>query len=131
MIISIAVISTVITLASIGFFRIFKENLDIARTGTFIILILLEFISVFIVRADYEVKFFSNKRIFISIIGAILLTFGVLYIPQLANIFKLTALTIQEWKIIGYLLGISMLLLYGYLLVKRHLTKNQLTKNLT
>ncbi|MCR5412828.1 MAG: cation transporting ATPase C-terminal domain-containing protein [Patescibacteria group bacterium] len=100
MIISIAVISTVISLASIGFFRIFKENLDIARTGTFMILILLEFISVFIVRADYEVKFLSNKRIFISIIGAFLLTFGVIYIPQLANIFKLTALTIQEWKVI-------------------------------
>ena len=101
MIISIAVISTVITLASIGFFRICKENLEIARTGTFIILILLEFMSVFIVRADYEVKFFSNKRIFISIIGAILLSFGIIYIPYLANIFKLTPLTLNEWGIIG------------------------------
>lgn len=124
MIRNIIIISLIITLACSYFFIAHQaENLEIARTGTFILLIMLEFLTVFMVRQDYGVKFFSNKWIFISIFGAMLLSIILLYIPALAEIFALMPLGMQTRGEIGILLAISCFLFEIYLFIKKRIEK--------
>ena len=124
MIRNIIIISLIITLACSSFFIAHQaENLEIARTGTFVLLIMLEFITVRIVRQDYGVKFFSNKWIFISIFGAMLLSIILLYIPVLAEIFALMPLGMQTRGEIGILLAISCFLFEIYLFIKKRIEK--------
>ncbi len=124
MIRNIVIISLIITgICSYFFMHHQAENLELARTGTFILLIMLEFITVRIVRQDYGVKFFSNKWIFISIFGAMLLSIILLYIPVLAEIFALIPLETSTRAEIGILLAISCFLFEIYLLIKKKIEK--------
>ena len=65
---------------------------SLARTGVMLLLVILEMLAVFIVRADYWVKFLSNKWLFAAVLGSIWLTLLVVYIPFFANIFDSVAL---------------------------------------
>jgi len=96
MIWNILIIAMIITIACSYFFITQHHiNEELARTGTFILLIILEFITIGIIRQDYGVKCFSNKWIFISIGGALALSLGLIYIPYLADIFNLIPLSIE------------------------------------
>jgi magnesium-transporting ATPase (P-type) len=61
-----------------------------------------------IIRRDYGVKLWSNKWLFLAIWSSIALTLSIIYIPTLANIFKLTPLSLEIWlEIIGIIAIIS------------------------
>ena len=98
MLISILMIAIFVTIWCLSFFMLNRGALDlnwepsIARTWVMLLLVILEMLAVFIVRADYWVRFLSNKWLFAAVFGSIWLTLLVVYIPFLANIFDSVAL---------------------------------------
>jgi len=92
MLISILMISVFVTIWCLSFFILNRADINIARTWVLLLLVILEMLAVFIVRADYWVKFLSNKWLFAAVFGSIGLTLLVVYIPFLAKIFDSVAL---------------------------------------
>ena len=64
MLISILLIAVYVTIWCLTFFMLNRSNIDLARTWTFVLLVVLEMFAVFVVRADYGVKFLSNWWLF-------------------------------------------------------------------
>ena len=87
MLISILMIAVFVTIWCLTFFMLNRANVDLARTWVLLLLVILEMFAVFVVRADYGVKFWSNKWLFAAVIGSILLTLLVVYIPFFASMF--------------------------------------------
>ena len=98
MLLSILMIAIFVTIWCLSFFMLHRGVLDLnwepslARTWVMLLLVILEMLAVFIVRADYWVKFLSNKWLFAAVFGSIWLTLLVVYIPFFANIFDSVAL---------------------------------------
>jgi Ca2+-transporting ATPase len=98
MLLSILMIAIFVTIWCLSFFMLNRGVLDLnwepnlARTWVMLLLVILEMLAVFIVRADYWVKFLSNKWLFAAVLGSIWLTLLVVYIPFFANIFDSVAL---------------------------------------
>lgn len=109
MIKNILLLAGIITLGCLRFFlRHYQADLIVARTGTFVLLILMELLVIQIIRADYGVKFWSNKWLFLAIGGSVVLTLLLMYIPALAEIFNITPLSfIMRLEIIGVLAALS------------------------
>ncbi len=111
MLISILMISIFVTMWCLAFFMInVSTDIDLARTGVFVLLVILEMLAVFVVRADYGVKFLSNKWLFGAVFVSILLTFMVVYIPFLAKMFDTVAL---RWRDLVEMLIISWIWIIG------------------
>jgi magnesium-transporting ATPase (P-type) len=92
---NILLFAGIISIGCLGFFLLhYKTDINVARTGTFLLLILLEFVVIQVIRSSYGIKFWSNLRLFIAIGGSILLTLILVYVPTLASIFKLTPLSL-------------------------------------
>ena len=87
MLISILLIAIFVTAWCLTFFMLNRSDVDLARTWVLLLLVILEMFAVFVVRADYWVKFWSNKWLFAAVFGSILLTLLVVYIPFFANMF--------------------------------------------
>lgn len=87
MLISILLIAVYVTIGCLTFFMLNRYNIELARTWTFVLLVVLEMFAVFVVRADYGVKFLSNWWLFAAVFGSIALTLLVVYLPFLASLF--------------------------------------------
>lgn len=111
MIKNILLLAAIVTIGCLRFFlRHYEADLIAARTGTFLLLILLEFVVIQMIRRDYGVKFWSNAWLFIAIVASILLTLALIYVPFLAEIFKVVPLSGVMWlEILGVVVGIGLL----------------------
>ena len=101
----------IITLASfmaIATFLIFSfndpaSNLEKARTLTFATIISMILFVPFVFRSLDEsiikIGIFSNKLLLVGIIGTLILSLSVMYIPFFQKIFELTTLGIKDWII--------------------------------
>lgn len=98
MIKNIFVLSFIMTAGCfVFFFRHYSHDIIAARTGVFMLLVLLEMLMVQIIRSDYGVKFWSNKWLFAAVWSSIALVFLVIYIPFLAEIFQTKPLSGMMW----------------------------------
>ncbi|HOG15513.1 MAG TPA: calcium-translocating P-type ATPase, PMCA-type [Candidatus Absconditabacterales bacterium] len=79
------------------FFRHYHVDLEQARTGVFVLLVLLEMIRIWMIRSEYKLKFFSNKWLLGAIVGSIALVLLIVYIPSLSKIFHTKALSLWIW----------------------------------
>ncbi len=84
--------------------NLYPENLDMARTITFITLILAELLRVYSTRSQkhslFEIGIFSNMTLVYGTLFSFFLTLIVLYIPFLQPIFDTLPLGLAEWKIV-------------------------------
>ncbi|MEK6933178.1 MAG: cation-translocating P-type ATPase [Nanoarchaeota archaeon] len=102
---------------------LFRLNLDSvvkAQTIAFTTVVILEMVRVQMIRAQYKLKFFSNKWLIVAIASSILLQLVVVYIPGLNTIFKTTPLNLNDW--IAILIGGVTMFVLGMLanhIVKR------------
>ena len=91
-------IGTVIALMLFYFYGGGSENeqeLRLAQTMVFNFVVLYECILVFVIRRGYQVKFFSNKWVWGSVVLCVVLQFMLMYTP-LYDVFKIAALTGDE-----------------------------------
>jgi magnesium-transporting ATPase (P-type) len=124
MIKNILLLAGIISIGCLGFFFLsYQGDISVARTGVFLLLILLEFIVIQIIRKDYGVKFRSNRWLFFAIAGSIIMTLSLIYIPALATIFKLTPLPAEARREIGGIIAITSIGAFFY--NKRSFSKHQ------
>ena len=84
-------------------------GLEVARTMAFISLGMLELVHCFNVKSEesiFKVGIFENKYLIGAFILGTVLQLGIVFIPSLAEIFKLTELNSTQWLITG-LISIS------------------------
>jgi P-type Ca2+ transporter type 2C len=69
------------------FWKHYKADLDQARTAVFILLVLMELVRIPMIRSQYGIGLFSNKRLLAAMLGSIALVLLVVYTP-LSGVFK-------------------------------------------
>jgi len=77
-------------------------GIEVARTMTFFALGTLELIHSFNIKSEQSIlenSILENKYLVMSLIAGIIMQIVVIIIPQLAKIFELTTLTMQQWII--------------------------------
>ena len=77
-------------------------GIEVARTMTFFALGTLELIHSFNIKSEQSIlenSILENKYLVMSLIAGIIMQVVVIIIPQLAKIFELTTLTMQQWII--------------------------------
>ena len=96
------------TLAVFACMYYLGSNLKEARTGAFLTLVITQLIHAFECKSEtkniFEISFFNNIFLVLSVVISIILMVCVIHIPFLNEIFKTVPLTINEWIMI---LGIS------------------------
>lgn len=77
-----------------------QDGIAAAQGAAFTSLVIFELLSIYLIRSNYHVSFFSNKWLFISILVSILIQLGIIYNPFVANIFGLGEVHLQDWTFI-------------------------------
>ncbi len=90
-------------------YNINHESQIAAVSAAFTAMVVHEMTRLVDIRSDYAIKWFSNPWLSIAIVSSLALQLLVLYIPALANIFKVQPLANHDWWIIA----IGSLLLFG------------------
>ncbi|MBQ8493953.1 MAG: calcium-translocating P-type ATPase, PMCA-type [Alistipes sp.] len=79
-----------------------QTSLDTARTMTFAVMIFSQFTMIFSIRSGNKLftnRFFSNRWLWATIALVIALTLVVMLVPAMQSLFRLTALTAEQWWI--------------------------------
>ncbi len=73
---------------------------ELAQTMAFTTLVVLELVAVQIIRAPYNISFFSNPLVFAAVSLSFLMQLSIIYTPFLQGVFKVVPLNTREWGII-------------------------------
>ncbi len=125
MLINIVILSLAMTIWSIYVFvKNYNIDLNQARTWVFVLLTLLEMLRIWMIREDYNIPFWSNKRLFGAVGLSVGLVMLVVYVPFLAKIFQTVPLSWQIWLQIWLVL---LVLIFMWIIVKKakNLQKNR------
>ena len=76
-------------------------------------IVVFEMIRVQMIRAQYNLKLFSNKWLIVAILTSLLLQVIVIYVPYFNTLFKTTPLLLVDW--ISILIGGVILFVFGSL----------------
>lgn len=97
-----------LTVLSLGIFAInLPEGLEEAKGATFTAVVIFELINLFIIRSTYKLPFFSNKWLFVSVVGSALLQLVLISVPVLASLFGVIHIDLFDW---GYIFAGSIVL---------------------
>lgn len=98
MFINIILVGLIMTVVTLFLFKqtLQSHGLETARTVALTMLVLLQFLRIEIVRAEYDIGFFSNKYLIMALCGAIILQIAIIYTP-LNRIFELAPLSPKIW----------------------------------
>ncbi len=82
----------------------FKNNVELARTGAFMTLVMTQLIHVFECKSEtkniFEISFFNNKPLILAILCSLAMILAVIYVPLLQGIFETVPLGLNEWLLI-------------------------------
>ena len=98
---------TVIGLSTLAVFTsifYFTGNVESARTGAFVTLVITQLIHVFECKSErksiFEINIFNNKSLVVAVILSLAMIMTVVYIPALQNIFKTVPLMLNDWLLV-------------------------------
>lgn len=107
--------SFILTIPTLLIFFVYKDSLIHAQTLAFTAVVLYEMIRLLDIRADYNLKVFSNKYLNLAVLTSILLQLMVLYLPlkfgstTLQSLFKVQPLNLIDWVV---LLSVGIILFF-------------------
>jgi len=113
MMLNIISIGILMALIALILFRINLDNVIKAQTIVFTSIVVFEMIRVQMIRAQYNLKLFSNKWLIVAILTSLLLQVIVIYVPYFNTLFKTTPLLLVDW--ISILIGGVILFVFGSL----------------
>jgi len=113
MMLNIISIGILMALIALILFRINLDNVIKAQTIVFTSIVVFEMIRVQMIRAQYNLKLFSNKWLIVAILTSLLLQIMVVYVPYFNTLFKTTPLSLNDWISIG--IGGIILFVFGTL----------------
>jgi len=98
MIVNIIILSSIMTIWTLFlFFRHHDADIDMARSGVFMLLVFIELIKIQIIRSQYSLKIGSNRRLLFAVSISILLVLTAIYMPGLNTIFSVKPLSMNIW----------------------------------
>ncbi len=96
-----------IGLSTLGVFvsiMYFVENVELARTGAFMTLVMTQLIHVFECKSEtkniFEIPIFNNIPLILAVLCSLVMILGVVYIPVFQTIFETVPLGFNEWLLI-------------------------------
>lgn len=82
----------------------FVNNVELARTGAFMTLVMTQLIHVFECKSEtktiYDIPLLNNKPLILAVLCSLVMILGVVYIPLFQGIFETVPLGFNEWLII-------------------------------
>ncbi len=82
----------------------FVNNVELARTGAFMTLVMTQLIHVFECKSEtktiYEIPLLNNIPLILAVLCSLVMILGVIYIPLFQGIFETVPLGLNEWLII-------------------------------
>lgn len=82
----------------------FVNNVELARTGAFMTLVMTQLIHVFECKSEtktiYEIPLLNNIPLILAVLCSLVMILGVIYIPLFQRIFETVPLGLNEWLII-------------------------------
>lgn len=111
--------SGILTLAVLGIFFMYKQDIAYAQTMAFTAVVLYEMVRLMDIRAEYNLSPFSNKLLILAVISSVSLQLAVLYAPMqifgvnLQSLFKVQPVKALDWPVLlltGFLLFCIMLI---------------------
>lgn len=110
-----------LTVFVLGLYMINLSNGQAAAQGAaFTGLVVFELVSIYLIRSNYRISFFSNKWLLISIIVTMCLQLTIVYSPFFNTIFGIAPLTIDNWI---FILLASLWLYFAFQLIRIALDK--------
>jgi P-type Ca2+ transporter type 2C len=91
-----------------------------AQGAAFTTLVIFELLSIYLIRSGYQVPFFSNKWLLISIIVTLGTQLAIVYIPLFNTIFGIAPLQMNDWI---FILLASLWLFFAFQLIRIALDK--------
>ncbi|MCX8129091.1 MAG: calcium-translocating P-type ATPase, SERCA-type [Clostridia bacterium] len=92
------------TLAVFMSIMYFTADIETARTGAFLTLVMTQLIHVFECKSErksiFEIPLFNNIALVLSVIISLIMILGVIYIPFLQGVFKTVGLSLNEWILV-------------------------------
>ena len=89
-----------------------------ARSGVFILLVGIELTRIQIIRSQYGLGIFSNKRLLVAVAVSTALALFIVYMPGLNTLFKVKPLSMAMWidiaVIVSIIVGVG--ILFSFLL---------------
>ncbi len=82
-----------------------KQGAEHAQTMAFTVLVILELLVAQIVRYRFKAKLLTNFWFLGAILSSLAIHLCVIYIPIFHHIFKVTPLSITDWKVIAFITG--------------------------
>lgn len=83
----------------------FTSNIDIARTGAFVTLVITQLIHVFECKSErkniFEIPIFNNMPLVLAVSCSLIMILGVVYVPLFQGIFKTVPLSLNDWILVG------------------------------
>lgn len=117
MIINIAILSSIMTIGALFlFFRHYHQELEVARSGVFVLLVFIELIKIQIIRSQYGLGILSNKRLLLAVGLSMASVLAVVYVPAISTLFEVAPLSSALWIDMGLVIGGTIIL--GILLDK-------------
>ncbi len=110
MLANIFLIGALIGVASIAVFWWALQttgNLAHAQTMTLTTLVMLQFVRLAMVRQQYNTPFFSNKWLLGALVIVMTLQIAVIYWPVMHTIFGTTVISLVDWTVIIFTIGLS------------------------
>lgn len=107
--------SLILTLAILGIFYYYRDQVVLAQTLAFTSVVVYEIIRLIDIRSEYSLGIFSNKYLIVAVSISLLLQLSVLYLPisfgetNLQELFKVQAPSLEHW---GIILGIGVILYF-------------------
>jgi len=88
----------------------YTADIGIARTATFVTLVLTQLIHVFECKSErlsiFQIPLFNNMYLVLAVLCSLLMVLGVVYIPALQEVFKTVPLGWNEWLVTAGLSGL-------------------------
>jgi Ca2+-transporting ATPase len=97
------------------------HGLQVAQGAAFSAIVIFELVNLYIIRSSYNISFFSNRWLFISILVTILLQVIIVYTPILDNLFEIIPADINDWL---YIITASVWLWLAMKLIKLFINRS-------
>jgi P-type Ca2+ transporter type 2C len=111
-------------LLTIGVLGIYTLNLSEgmleAKGAAFTAIVIFELVKLYLIRSNYNTSFFSNKWLFLAVIGTLVLQMLIIYVPFFANLFEIRHIDLFDWS---YILGASIVLWAVFKIIQRILDR--------
>ena len=83
----------------------YTQDVNVARTGAFVTLVLTQLIHVFECKSErkniFEIPIFNNIPLVLAVLCSLIMIIGVVYIPTFQRIFKTVPLSSNEWMLVA------------------------------